>query len=233
VKMRFWASNYRWLMAFLIPEAIVIVSWTIRRQGWLSADVWRVIANSGLLFVVLGLVLAYGWRLTDIGVKQQGLLSGLLGSGLLFSFYAVPQWLAAYPFRWQPLGWSTVYWAAFFLLVAIVEELWIRGLIYTALVRRWNQRIAIAGASLAFGLLHLPGYGISGFLVSTVGGVAYALVRARTDNIIGLIFTHWLLNFMDKIYIPYDITAGMPNVGLIIISVISLPILWLLLWRLH
>ena len=237
MKVEFWRRNYQWLMAFLIPQAIIVVSWILRRQGWLLApDVWRMIGNGALLFVVLGLVFVYGWQLTDVGVKRQGLPSGLLGGGLLFIFYAIPQWLAAYPFRWQQLGMSTAYWAAFFLLVAIAEELWIRGLLYTALVRRWNQRIGILGASLAFGLMHVSSYasyGIGGFLVPAISGVAYVLVRAKTDNIIGLIFAHWLLDFMDKIYIPYDITAGMPSIGLIIVNVISLPILWLLLWRLH
>jgi len=74
MKVGLWIRNYRWLMAFLIPQAIIIVSWAIRRQGWLAPDIWRMIEYGALLFVVLGLAFVYGWKLTDVGVKRQRLL---------------------------------------------------------------------------------------------------------------------------------------------------------------
>ena len=225
---RFAVVDLKWLAAFLAPESIFLLGMFIQERGWLPAETLSILRHSGGLLVVLSLMRAFGWRLTDLGVKQRGLRPGLLAAGLLFFVYAVPQWFAAYPFRWQPLGWVTAYWATFYLLVGVTEELWMRGLLYTALRHRWSRGAAIVGTSLAFGLVHIPGYGIWALFGAGLSGVAYGLVRARTGNLLGLILAHWLLDLMDKVYVPYN---GTPSIGLLLASVATLPVLWLLLWR--
>jgi len=229
-KRLFAAAEFKWLTAFLAPGTILLLSWFIHKQGWLRVEALRIPTFGSELLVVLGLMYAFKWKLADLGLRRRGLLPGLLAAGLLFLFFALPQWVAAYPFRWQPLGWVTAYWATYYLLVGTTEELWMRGLLYTALERRWNRKAAILGTSLAFGLAHVPYHGIGALFDGMVSGISYALIRARTGNIIGLVLAHWLLHFMDRVYVPYK---GKPRIGigLLLAGVIILPLFWLLLWR--
>lgn len=222
-----WRQLAAILTAFVIPAAGFLAGPLAQQWGRLSPDVSRLLMHVGALLAILGLTHVFGWNLADLGLRRKGLRRGLLAAGLLFVFYAVPQWVAALPLRWQPLGWLTVGWAGYYLLVGATEELWMRGLLYATLERRWSPWTAIAGTSVAFGLIHVPGQGMDGFLGAGLSGVAYGLVRARSGNVVGLILAHWLLDLMDKLYVPF---AGTPDIALVMASLAVLPVLWVLLW---
>lgn len=229
-KACFSITDYQWLMAFLFPYAVGLAGVLLSKKSGFSPDqriLWSVLVNSAIILVVLGVMYLCRWRLADLGVRWQGLRSGLLAAGLIFVFMAVPEWYAAYPWRWQSLDDFTVYDAAKYLSVSVAEELWFRGLVYISLERRWNRRVAVLGTAIAFGLAHLH-HGIVRVFLTGIDGIASSLARARTGNIIGLMLSHWFLDFMYKLFVPYQ---GMPSAELIVIKAATLLVLLLLLWR--
>lgn len=230
VKRRFSVTDLQWLLAFMLPYGVVMIGVLIRQRGSflpIQRAVLTVLLSGVLILVTLGLMCLFRWQLTDLGVKQQGVRQGLLAAGLIFVFMAVPQLYAAYPWRWRSLDESVVYDTVKYLSVGVAEELWMRGLVYTALERRWNRGVAIVGTSIAFGLAHLHHGIVKVFIIGT-NGIASSLVRARTGNIVGLMLSHWFLDLMYSFYFPYK---GVPSIELIAIKVVTLLMLLLLLWR--
>lgn len=216
-------------MTFLLPYGMVLICILISKNVGFSPGqkvLWSVLANGAVILVVLGMMYLYRYRLTDLGIRWPGLRPGLLAGGLVFVFMAAPELYAAYPWRWQSLDESIVYDAVKYLLVGVAEELWIRGLVYTVLERQWNRKVAVVGTSIAFGLAHLH-HGIVRVFLTGTDGIASALVRARTGNIIGLMLSHCFLDLMYKLFMPYQ---GMPSVALVVIKAATLLVLWLLLW---
>ncbi|MEA2575507.1 MAG: protease family protein [Chloroflexia bacterium] len=118
--------------------------------------------------------------------------------------------------------------------IALLEELLFRGLIFSALRRNHSPALSLAGASAAFAGWHfsvtyttaaqtnlataarLPSFlkpfvqplaVLGGMLSTGLAGVAFGLVRQRTNNLAGSIVAHWLV---DGIMI-YALWRGRPD----------------------
>lgn len=156
----------------------------------------------GVLYASLFLSCAIiGYRkysLTGIGITGKN-----IGCGFVYASVVL---IAGFAFMFtlqSPKGiadidiqiWSVV---LFYLAVALAEETWFRGLIFKSLQCWRGPAVAVLGSALLFGLMHVPTNGWQGLLFSLSIGLPYAVVRIKTDNILGLILIHWLTNLSDS-----------------------------------
>jgi membrane protease YdiL (CAAX protease family) len=90
------------------------------------------------------------------------------------------------------------------ILAGIGEEMLFRGLLQTGLIE-WTQSmqggvwVALAGASLAFGLCH--SLSTTYFVVTTLIGLYLGALFLWTDNLLAPIVTHALYDFVALIYL--------------------------------
>lgn len=93
----------------------------------------------------------------------------------------------------------------------IVEEAVFRGVIMTALERKWNRRVAVLLPSMAFGLLHVIGNDLDFisilqlFVAGTFVGILFSLVTYESGSI-------WCSSFMHSIWNIF-MGTGILNIG--------------------
>ncbi|MGI8825667.1 MAG: CPBP family glutamic-type intramembrane protease [Chloroflexota bacterium] len=115
-------------------------------------------APAGLTFAMALVLLAAvaGWRVGRLQVIP--LLIGIVGGGVLI---VAPAWMHLHAttllFRF-PAGFF-VAWAAVVGVVAVAEEILLRGVLFSAVNEVYGPMAAVALTSIAFGLLHVPLYG--------------------------------------------------------------------------
>ena len=90
-----------------------------------------------------------------------------------------------------PLGLLPM-WAAVVTLVAVAEELLLRGAVYEALTGCWQQPTAIVVTAVAFAVLHIPLYGWSVVPLDLAVGVLLGVVRSVAGSVTAPALTHVL-----------------------------------------
>ncbi|MFZ5521078.1 MAG: CPBP family intramembrane glutamic endopeptidase [Pseudomonadota bacterium] len=101
---------------------------------------------------------------------------------------------------WQPAvpDWAALHLLRMGLVTCVLEEAFFRGLIQQRLAtrlahRRGGTAMAVAAASLLFGLAHAPG-GAAYMLLAMLAGVGYGWALQRTGRIEAAIAAHFVLN---------------------------------------
>jgi membrane protease YdiL (CAAX protease family) len=91
------------------------------------------------------------------------------------------------------------------LFVCVLEESFFRGIAQTALMRWARQRrwpradgLALLGASLLFGLVHLKG-GAAFVLLATLAGLGYGAVYYWTGRIHYAVLLHFAVNAVHQL----------------------------------
>ena len=161
-----------------------------------------------LLWIVPPLVLApiepNQWRW---GIERPGRTFAVLLSVTLLALIPLALLLA----QIRP-GWTTsplpalAYGLAYNLLfVCVLEESFFRGIVQTALMRwarqhRWPRAdgLALLGASLLFGLVHLKG-GATFALLATLAGLGYGAVYYWTGRIHYAVLLHFAVNAVHQL----------------------------------
>ncbi|MTI10407.1 CPBP family intramembrane glutamic endopeptidase [Curvivirga aplysinae] len=87
----------------------------------------------------------------------------------------------------------------YFVFIALVEEIWFRGILQDYLGR--NSFKAIIIASVIFGLYHLP-HGWPIVLTTTAVGLLYSFARGYGAGILSLAFVHGLMNWLNLSFYP-------------------------------
>ncbi len=84
----------------------------------------------------------------------------------------------------QPLydGNGFARWALVVTVVAVAEELFLRGALYDAVAGRAGENAAIAVGAVAFALLHVPLYGWQVLALDLVVGLIFGELRRRTGT---------------------------------------------------
>lgn len=85
----------------------------------------------------------------------------------------------------------------FFLLAAAMEELVVRGYLFSLIRRRWGWKSAVLTTSLLFGALHLfnPGADFESMLNVTLAGIFLAIVLLATKSLYAAIAAHFAWNW--------------------------------------
>jgi len=145
-------------------------------------------------------------RLTlgDIGFPSRGAISGTLGGfllgGVLFSIVvgilALTHSYSAHFQNWNGLGLAL----AIFLLVALLEELLFRGVLFRLIEQMTGTWIALAITAALFGLLHIANPGatvFSSIAIALEAGVLLALAYVLTRSLWFAIGIHWGWNLFE------------------------------------
>ncbi len=83
-------------------------------------------------------------------------------------------------------------WATIVALVAVAEELVLRGVLYHALLTRFDEGAAIAVTTVAFALLHVPVYGWHTLLINLAAGYLLGVLRAASGSVTAPAAAHTL-----------------------------------------
>ena len=208
------------------------------------SDVTPYIMSLLVNFLIIGflawLVLKLFGKDWPLGLHTTGLAEGLkkyafagVAAGI-FSCVAFIIGLA--PFDYKPSVWKVlIEGVLYYLGVAFIEELYVRGLFLNIVDRIAHKKehhavIAIWVSSVVFGLGHIPGMiGMEPLVIlfkviSTVGmGLYFGVIYKRTNNLWAPVILH---GFIDICALPYCFTTFS---GYKVISLIGLVIIYILL----
>ncbi len=166
-----------------------------------------------LLVVVAVLVATYLLLLTEKGVGWSalyldrpalngrkislGLAAGALGIGIPSVLLLVSRELAV---RTTAAGsWinAAAFDVIFFALAAAMEELVVRGYLFSLLRRQWGWRTAVIATSLLFGALHLhnPGVNAESVVNVTLAGIFLGAIVLVTRSLYAAIAAHFAWNW--------------------------------------
>ena len=171
--------------------------------------------TSGILYVCLFIscvfIALWKYKLSGIGLTHSNLRRNLSYAMIILVFSYIFSFIAQ-PVRGFVSINSDFWWTVlFFLIVAIAEECWFRGLIFTALNEWKGAWVAVIGSAVLFGIMHFPIQGWIG-IRHIFYGLPLAVVRFKTGNILGLIITHWLINLADTLIVFSVSDMNMSNV---------------------
>jgi len=154
------------------------------------------------IFLSCTVIALWKYRLSGIGLTYRNIYRNLLYSVIIlivsYIFIFIVQPMEGFASISSDLFWAVL----FFLVVAVAEEIWFRGLVFTALYEWKGDWLAVTGSALLFGLMHLPMQGWIG-LRHIFYSFPFGVVRLKTGNIWGLIIVHWLVNVADT-YIVFS-----------------------------
>ncbi len=132
-------------------SAIIVVRWAAALR--FVAD--PIVIGFGFGTCLLALAVAGGARATM--PRDRSLPVGLAGGAVLVLVALVARGGA--PLSTFPTGVPLLPWAAATVLVAVGEEVVLRGVLFDALGARGGALVAILATSIAFALIHVPVYG--------------------------------------------------------------------------
>ncbi len=141
------------------------------------------------------------WGWDQLGLNRGGLGVSLACGGVLIVERLLANVILGLPLDLRPFVLAQFAWNVFFyfVLVAFVEELLFRGLIYRALEGWRGTALAILGSSLGFAVWHVGWAGpliLAHFLI----GLFLGLIRWRAGSILGLIFIHGLDDLLSVVF---------------------------------
>ncbi len=182
---------------------------------------------------LLGVILVAGWYKWNC--KDLGLVIGSRSSIIRATIYCCLFGLEGF-FFWNILipivGWNTLgiemfIGGIYYMLVAITEELWARGVVYKSIACWRNEITAVLISSVLFGLSHFQMTPI-GWLRTGIWGLGMAAIRWRTSTTIPQIALHFWVNFNGLLIItaqtalPFDLLVIHMVVSLIlVISIVA------------
>ncbi|MBI5030068.1 MAG: CPBP family intramembrane metalloprotease [Chloroflexi bacterium] len=181
------------------------------------------------------------WNLDQLGLNRRGMALSLICGSSLFAVLFLGRWALNLPIEFQPITIERFVFdlVFYFALVAFVEELLFRGLLYRALADFRGTRLAIWGTAVAFGIYHIGGQGILGGFGTALIGLLFAAIRWRAGGIGGLVVIHGLYDIiavegwrnLETIQVVDQLQTI--NRPLAIICDIILLSVFLYLWKLH
>jgi membrane protease YdiL (CAAX protease family) len=135
-------------------------------------------APAGLIFaaVLVAMAAARGARL---GLGQRGAPIGFLGGGLLCLPAFAGRGAGAPSHR---PGGSFLTWAAVVTVVAVAEEVFLRGALYEAVASLAGVPVAVVVGALAFAALHVPLYGWHVVPLDFAVGIWLGVLRSATGS---------------------------------------------------
>jgi membrane protease YdiL (CAAX protease family) len=145
---------------------------------------------AGVVFAValLAIALAAGWR--PQRPRIAGFALGAAGGGAL-----ILAWLC---FRGgpgiqvAPVNAGLAIWTPIVAIVAVAEEIALRGALFTALRSRWGDGGALIVTTLLFALMHVPLYGIGSLPLDLAVGMLLGSLRIVSGGVLAPAVAHVL-----------------------------------------
>jgi membrane protease YdiL (CAAX protease family) len=215
--MIFWLTAQlppalHWLSPSNYPVLVVVSFGHVAVVAVVAAALW----SHGLPFRATLALPALRWR--DV---RSGIGCGLLAFLLLSVIYAVIPLVqsalgggvAARAFEPPPIDGTAftlvTLWIGMVIAAPIAEELLFRGLLYRGLAdTRFGAFGAILVTSLAFGLVHAPGFGWPRVVGTACVGLLLGWLRAHTGNTFVAIVAHAAMNLMGALLLTAFVLAS-------------------------
>jgi uncharacterized protein len=151
------------------------------------------------------------YRLTFVGKSLiQGFAIGVI---IMLLFSLLVEVLGIIEFNY--VGLSTRLLISFFLylLVAVAEEVLVRGYILTNLQEKMSPFLALLVSSLFFGMLHLGNQHFTwiGFTTISLSGFLMGLLTLKTGSISTAVGLHWSWNFVQGPVLGFAVSGHQEN----------------------
>lgn len=111
-------------------------------------------------------------------------------------------------------------WLSFCLLIAVIEEIIFRGIIFRQISDCWNIKIGLIASALIFGILHIFNKDAtlwSSLAIAINAGWLYAIAYAYHQTIWVPIGMHWAWNYLEGGILGYEI-SGITQAGIPLIT---------------
>lgn len=179
----------------------VTISLSLQTLSGAVVGITAVVAATWLMFFTERGV---GWRSINLDRRAAapsrvglGFLLGALGIGVPSALLLLSRELGV---RTAPSGsWlnAALFDIAFFALSAAMEELVVRGYVFSLIRRRWGWKTALTSTSLAFGALHLmnPGVTAESVINVTLAGFLLGGILLVTRSLYAAIAAHFAWNW--------------------------------------
>lgn len=142
---------------------------------------------AGLVFGVLLLVAASAYGSPRIVLDRRQIVWGLAAAGVL----CVPSALTRFGHAGVALPLEAFpRWAAVVTVVAVAEEMLLRGALYELVLHWRGERAAIILTAIAFAALHVPVYGWHVLPIDLAAGFVLGLTRAGSGSVTAPAITH-------------------------------------------
>lgn len=186
-----------YLLVFLIPVVGMALGVAATFALHINqTDFSNLVVNLFLLAACIVLLRIFKFSAEDVGlkfIKPQAkkhvfLALGILAFYLLFYIFVIR--ISALKPRSSNMLWGMLT----YLVVAIAEELYFRGILYGFIQERFSPRMALIVSSIIFGFFHAS-QGLKGIVSKTLAGWLWGSVRYSTGMIFLLIFPiHFMYN---------------------------------------
>ena len=139
---------------------------------------------------LIALSIGAGWRISNDARWRRSIRIGLAGAAVL-----VAAWITATPHlplaAGQHLG-ALLVWTPVVALVAVAEEIALRGALFGALLEAGGAPLAVALTSIAFGVMHVPLYGWGALPLDIAVGVLLGGLRLLSGGVTAPAVAHVL-----------------------------------------
>ncbi|GCB34545.1 CPBP family intramembrane glutamic endopeptidase [Bacteroides faecalis] len=222
-----WASILLMVVGVFVFFGLysTIISWGLAvtvGEGVMKAGMWKYnIAESCMLLAVLSsaMILLYFERrpFSDLGLSIKGHSEGIwYGALLAFAIYVIGFGLSfvfglveVTGFQWDPV---TLVWTfCFFLLVALAEEIMMRGYILGRLMHtKLNKFLSLLISSLLFATMHLfnPNIAFLPMLNLVLAGMLLGATFLYTRNLCFSLSLHLFWNWIQGPILGYEVSGN-------------------------
>lgn len=194
---------------------------------------WTLMVNFIIICLIAFLTLKYFCPNWKLGLNKNGFKDGLKKYGMVGIIVGIISCIAFYvglkPFDYNPTIWKVlIEGIIYYIGVAIVEELYVRGLLLNLIENIFNKNanktmIAIISSSVIFGLGHILGVLGQPILIiitkviwTIAMGLYFGVIYKKTNSLWLPIILHFIINICA---LPYCFTTmqGYSNISLYII----------------
>ena len=143
---------------------------------------------AGVVFAIalLAVAIAAGWRPGRPGLTASGL--GIAGGGALIGAWLLAR--GSFGVHLAPLNAGLALWTPVVALVAVAEEIAIRGALFTLLAARYGDGGALVVTALLFAAMHVPLYGMGSLPLDLAAGLLLGGLRIVSRGVLAPAVAH-------------------------------------------
>lgn len=148
------------------------------------------------------------FRLT---IDLKGLSMGFLfGTAFFFVIILLMQLTGVVKFSYSTFSTKIIFGFALYLVVAIGEEIMVRGYILNCLREKMDNHMAILVSSLIFGAMHIfnDDFTMIGFLNISLSGFLMGMILIKSNTISTPIGLHWAWNFIQGPVAGFNVSGN-------------------------
>lgn len=174
---------------------------------------WLKLTSSASLLAVVGLIFSRSELKVLFTIKIRHLWVGIFSALVLYGIFWVGKLAANFLFAFAPGQIESVYankvqldavWIGFLLLFVIgpAEEIYWHGFVQRRLTGRYGVAVGVLGTAAVYALVHAVSLNFMLVVAAGVCGLYWGLLFQREKNLIPLILSHALWDFLIFVLFP-------------------------------